>query len=132
MHKQKYRVWCKNNKEWEKDLCVLTPDGMLFQISSKKWPNSIAMMPCRPETHIVQLFTGLCDKNGNEIYEGDFLKNLSGRICQVVWFQSPCFVGWDLKALNGKGNPPPRHNIWGEWEIIGNVHENPELLKEES
>lgn len=52
----KFRVWCKNNREWEKDTCVLTPNGKLIHQSAKG-----PLVPLRPDTHIVSMFTGLYD-----------------------------------------------------------------------
>ena len=73
-------------------------------------------------------FTGRHDKNGKEIYGGSLVKNNTGRICRVVWFESPSFTGWDLKPVNAKGLPPQLSHIWDGWEVIGNTHENSDLL----
>uniref|UniRef100_A0A6M3LPJ6 Putative YopX protein n=1 Tax=viral metagenome TaxID=1070528 RepID=A0A6M3LPJ6_9ZZZZ len=71
-----------------------------------------------------QLYTGLQDKNGKEIYEGDICKHTSG---QVEVNSVEYYVGeWHLEP----------HDLYlsdecGEVEVIGNIYENPELLKEE-
>ena|SRR3990167_7654644 len=60
--------------------------------------------------------TGLLDKNGKEIYEGDVIKwgeELGLRV-EIKWNE------------NSQGWTPYINN---ESEIIGNIHENPELLK---
>jgi len=75
-------------------------------------------------------YIGRADIKGYDICDRDILINESGRVCKVVRFNSEYFVGWDLKALNGKGSPPADDKVWEGWEIIGNEFENPGLEKE--
>lgn len=64
-------------------------------------------------------FTGLKDKNGKEIYEGDLLKQSDG-VVKEVGFKSGMF---------GKGVDFNFYQISQDDEIIGNSYENPDLLK---
>lgn len=77
---------------------------------------------------ILQQYTGLKDKNGKEIYEGDIIQDTTDNNHVVVWYENRC--GW---AFDDIGRTPA-HSINGELdqsqcEIIGNIYENPELIK---
>ena len=70
---------------------------------------------------LVMQYTGLKDKNGKEIYEGDILKYDNRTILTIVdWVSSAIYQGFGI----GKRIGQPIH-----YEVIGNVWENPELLK---
>ncbi len=88
---------------------------------------------------LIEQFTGLTDKNGREIYEGDivftkweeFAVGRDDGSTNIVFF-SKKLGGWakNKEGKDGKWNYHlvfhcfPKHT-----EVIGNIHENPELLK---
>jgi len=69
-------------------------------------------------------FTGLLDKNGKEIYEGDILLNeyVGGGEAYVVDFTPRWFHHEIEYGLIDKG-------MGHAFAVIGNIHQNPELLK---
>jgi len=86
-------------------------------------------------------YTGLKDRNGNEIYEGDILKEEAPRgNMYKIWrengglvinqFQDDFFKPFDkIQFWSGLSDMQTTSFIEGNLEIIGNIYESPELLK---
>lgn len=76
--------------------------------------------------------TGLKDKNGVEIYEGDILKNGRGEIGQVIYLQQEAGFVVSLKKRDyrlGHRNTGEGYKIANDHTVIGNIYENPRLLE---
>jgi uncharacterized phage protein (TIGR01671 family) len=86
------------------------------------------------ELHLMQ-YTGLKDKKGVEIYEGDILKVCNGSLNGYPWMNKPYEVKYKLNkgfimcmfCWDENGNSIMNSTHW--CEVIGNIYENSELLE---
>ena len=95
-------------------------------------------------------FTGLTDKNGKKIFEGDLLNGFQypfyrsesdehNYFAEVIWFTGNCAFGLythkhptaKVKGISAGNADFIEEFDSDDWEVIGNIHDNPELLKEE-
>jgi uncharacterized phage protein (TIGR01671 family) len=139
----------KDNGEWVEGYYIKAKwylDGKEMHII---FPLDVAIFPHTevseyeeiiPET--VGQYTGLTDKNGKKIFEGDIVKcydrNIDDEFIAVVEFGNPnCSYNWGFQL-----RPITETNfnidilLWVEMEetgalieVIGNIHDNPELLE---
>ena len=128
----KFRAWDKKKRKMFDDEFFLTPDGGTYWNEDQ----NIA------DVDLMQ-FTGLKDKNGKEIYEGDLVK-LVIDVGEVVWISGEGNIGepddqWGSApgfALRSMGlKDEDGYDIYLDFgsdrifEVIGNIYANPELLK---
>jgi len=104
----KFRAWNGNNMLYWEDIKKYGIQIFdIFDISFYKNGNRLMQ------------YTGLKDNNGKEIYEGDIVK--WGKIIEKVEMKDGCWSmdGWILGTIVEEFN----------LEVIGNIYENPELIK---
>jgi len=129
MREIKFRAWDKKEKKmrWWVDSIVWTANG---EVESIEQCSAIHCEANKAEDVDLMQYTGLKDKNGKEIYEGDVLKFEEGDTAQVVWMDD----GFKLVGDEFEGDAlfPQIRSTDGEpaiWsEVIGNIYENSELL----
>lgn len=107
-----------DNGEWETGSLVYARMGTSEEQAGIADKMTAYHTPVIPET--VGQYTGLTDKNGKKIFEGDIVKISNDEIFEVKYedggFTAGLFLGdWD----------------YGHVEVIGNIYDNPELMEVE-
>ena len=113
----KKAVWLFTEKEWQ-------PKMMGWDWVKQNFISSIFA----DEAVIPMQYTGLKDKNGKEIYEGDIVND--------TFYHGKCVVYWDdddccftTKSIEDDHRTPTYFGSYLGWEVIGNIYEYPELLE---
>lgn len=121
-----YGWYCKESfGRWPLKDCIIPA-----QQAEEGWIQHIKIDP-----DTVGQFTGMTDKNGVKIFEGDILRTKYGRLCVVEWFESNLFLCFDLKPISAAENlhkhAPDKFDLWYKenLEVISNIHDTPELLE---
>ena len=80
----------------------------------------------KPET--IRQFTGLTDKNGKKIFEGDIVRGCWRTVFSVYFDE--CYLQFRAKLPEGTERDIDYYGNSEKLETIGNIHDNPELLGE--
>lgn len=112
----KFRAWDKKYKEMisNEEFCFspfyVQADGKVINLDESD-KNKFEELD-----YVLMQYTGLKDRNGKEVYEGDIVEHKFGYTRVIKWRHTNSYVGFGISK--GERN-----------EVIGNVYENKDLLK---
>lgn len=147
----KFRVWDTEKQEW---LAASDPNSLTYY-GFHLFGEVMLMQSINLEVLskiVIEQYTGLKDKNGVEIYESDLIRLYDGathHIYEVVYSDADTAytlkahgrfwstdtrtiltsVEWDKLSIGYKMSYYSLSAIQEDFEVIGNIHESPELLK---
>lgn len=132
-----------DNGKWVYGDLIQIPCGVKFIVNNKfgacidergNFINTEAPFVCEVIPETVGQFTGLYDKNGNKVFEGDII-TLEGDINGDVQFVQGVF-GVEWYGVKNQGAWGAKHNLRTfedganeEFDVIGIIYDNPELLE---
>lgn len=131
----KFRAWDTKELRWldqenPHDFIIMPEDGGVVELGSSYGVPTVSLR----KSAILMQYTGLKDKNGVEIYEGDIMRgddNYEPEIYGEFNVHQVRFgemvdtrYGWYLEDYRAAMS----RSTFEEFEVIGNIYENPELL----
>lgn len=128
----RFRAWSKEREEMINDCDLsITSDGSVLA-GDLNYDEESGMLADVTDNVVIMISTGLKDKNGIEIYEGDIIQHSEK--------PNPCF-SYTFKVIQARTGEWRLDNFrcgtvlafsnQDELEVLGNIYENPELLEGE-
>ena len=128
MEETKFRAWLTEDKQ-------LRPVKSIFLDSKRanvQWTKNVSIIEPFDKIELMQ-FTGVKDKNGKEIYEGDIVKHKY--MCDGIFYTEAVIYDKNYASFGLKANSGTifyfvelNDDALSSLEVIGNIYENPELL----
>lgn len=128
-----FRGKCCTTGEWVEGFLGIEEldDYVIQQFSFDEYFASECIDQYSVKLETVGRYTGLTDKNGKKIFEGDILSGYLDDLFpeeesryEVIWHD----YGWHIRS-NGFLDTPDNGWLKENFEVIGNIHDNPELLE---
>lgn len=130
MRELKFRAWNIKDRYYQEvdGFDLFLADGKLFEVREEmRFYDAYMSRVYVTDQYIVEQYTGLHDKNGEEIYEGDVVRawenagpagdSVQTRVVTIGPF-----------GINLQSWAFDTGNEWATPEVIGNIHENPDLV----
>lgn len=137
MREIKFRAWDSCNERMVEprnilkiNMSRLNQEPYLI-VYLRKWMNPVREIKevdkCYTNEFELMQYTGLKDKNGKEIYQGDIVKTLY-KVGQVKWCNKQGRYNVYLKNQYGVNEMSFTENMANACELLGNIYENSELI----
>lgn len=120
----RYRAWLKKDKE------MIDVDEIHFNNGELDYIGGAITWMCKKNDFVLMQSTGLRDKNGKEIFEGDII-DYNGRNAVVKWHGSyASFVYMFVDELRDRNQEwDPLYLSYLHFQVVGNKFETPALLE---
>lgn len=126
MREIKFRAWNEKYGEWldPAEHVIYADDGSVAEVCDLELVEFVV------KNVKLEQFTGLHDKNGKEIYEGDIVKCVARGSNDVFIMEVAYSNDWAMFYIHSNNHKPRGLSVaFYGLKVIGNVHENPELIE---
>ncbi|MCR4849045.1 MAG: YopX family protein [Bacteroidales bacterium] len=122
--------WVYGTPVFFKDGSVEIYDTDIFHTGETQF----VMMHAQVDPNTICQYTGLTDKSGNKIYDGDIIRDERKKIGYISWLKQECgfVIVWKkTDSRLGHRHRGSGYDYDANLEVIGNIFDNPELQKDE-